>query len=569
MSDPQERTTRVLEEMARRLNQALLAARHRGRAAALAGAVRQPCVVAVVGQVKQGKSSFINALLGRRLAKVGTLEATATINEFHFGTGPDDQPRIVCRWRNGPPTEVDQAFADSLQGHDPETLRRAAGVECLQFFVADETLRDIILVDTPGTGSVVSAHQDVAAEHLGLIRQLVDRNNARTEDFKARADAVIYLVGAVALARHEEMLQQFAAATGGRARALNAVGVMAKIDLDERLLERREERAGQLAADLRHELNTVVPVSAALHEALRPLRADAAAGLQQLLGTLRQIPPEILGAMLENEDIYLDYEAMTGEPCPVVASQRRALYPKGQMPWAVFRTLGRECTRDAADATEVLARLEDIAGFGPLMQVLRQHFLQRAQLLRCFHTAAEAGKLLERIRFEELPALRRQADEERRRLARFTRFLETAGGDRQVAAELSEFLRRHLGGDERPAEHRAVYERLDADLGQLLDQLQEANDDFLSLQLLGGAASELDEPEAQELRALFGQYGGAPEHRVPAGCLTRAHLHTRQLHWTHVAEYQARRGSARQKLASHAADRYGRLLGSLEAEVHP
>lgn len=569
MSDPQERTTRVLEGMSWRLGQAHWLPDIEAELRRLAGAVRQPCVVAVVGQVNAGKSSFINALLGRGLAKVGTLETTATINEFHFGTGPDDRPRIVCRWRNGPPTEVDQAFVDGLQSHDPETLRRAAGIEFLQFFVADETLRDIILVDTPGTGAVVSAHQDVAAEYLGLAQQLVDRNNARTEDLKARADAVIYLVGAVALARHEELLRQFAEATGGRARALNAVGVMAKVDLDERLLERREERAGQLAADLRHELNTVVPVSAALHEALRPLRADAAAGLRQLLETLRQIPPEVLGAMLENEDIYLDYEAMTGEPCPVVAAQRRALYPKGQMPWAVFRTLARECTRDAADATEVLARLEDIAGFGPLMQVLREHFLQRAQLLRCFHTAAEAGKLLERIRFEELPALRRQADEERCRLARFTRFLENAGGDRRVAAELNEFLRRHLRGDDRQAECRAVHERLDADLGQLLDQLQEANCDFLSLQLLGDAAGELGEPEAQELRALFGQYGGAPEHRVPAGLLTRAHMHTRQLYWTHVAEYQARRGSARQKLASRAADCYGRLLGSLEAEVHP
>ena len=36
----------------------------------LATEVSQPCVVAVVGKVKAGKSTFINALLGDDLAKV-------------------------------------------------------------------------------------------------------------------------------------------------------------------------------------------------------------------------------------------------------------------------------------------------------------------------------------------------------------------------------------------------------------------------------------------------------------------------------------------------------------------
>ena len=41
-----------------------------------------PCVLAVAGKVKAGKSSFLNALLGVDLAMVGTTETTATINYF-------------------------------------------------------------------------------------------------------------------------------------------------------------------------------------------------------------------------------------------------------------------------------------------------------------------------------------------------------------------------------------------------------------------------------------------------------------------------------------------------------
>ena len=47
--------------------------------------VDHPCVVAVVGRMKAGKSTFINALLGEDLAKVGVTETTATINYFRYG----------------------------------------------------------------------------------------------------------------------------------------------------------------------------------------------------------------------------------------------------------------------------------------------------------------------------------------------------------------------------------------------------------------------------------------------------------------------------------------------------
>ena len=46
----------------------------------LSGQVEEPCVVAVVGRMKAGKSTFINALLGEDLAAVGVTETTATIN---------------------------------------------------------------------------------------------------------------------------------------------------------------------------------------------------------------------------------------------------------------------------------------------------------------------------------------------------------------------------------------------------------------------------------------------------------------------------------------------------------
>lgn len=67
-----------------------------------------PCVLAVAGKVKAGKSSFLNALLGVDLAMVGTTETTATINYFRYPR-PDEEINpekpVVVHWNDGRPPE--------------------------------------------------------------------------------------------------------------------------------------------------------------------------------------------------------------------------------------------------------------------------------------------------------------------------------------------------------------------------------------------------------------------------------------------------------------------------------
>src|SRR5436305_7519977 len=84
----------------------------------IAEQVSQPCIVAVVGQVKVGKSSFINALLRQDLAKIGTSETTATINYFRYSKRPPAPDRTVrCFYRDKSSAYLDRAFLDNLQGN--------------------------------------------------------------------------------------------------------------------------------------------------------------------------------------------------------------------------------------------------------------------------------------------------------------------------------------------------------------------------------------------------------------------------------------------------------------------
>ena len=131
MSDLRENLAAILRRSAERLREAGLPGRLPERMEGLAEQVHQPCVVAVVGRVKVGKRTFVNALLGEDLAKVGTTETTATINYFSYGDADPDRP-VRCHGRGGQFTDESRAFLDSLQGNDLETLRRGARVDHLE-----------------------------------------------------------------------------------------------------------------------------------------------------------------------------------------------------------------------------------------------------------------------------------------------------------------------------------------------------------------------------------------------------------------------------------------------------
>jgi len=194
MNNTQNDLVRVLIQGADRLREARLPDQPAEQMQRLAAQVDEPCVLAVVGRAKAGKSTFINALLGDDLAKVGVTETTATINFFRYGNPLDPARPIRCHWRGGRNEDVNQEFLDSLQGNDSDMLRRAAGIEYLEYLLPNPVLRDITLVDTPGTEAVVDEHQNRTAEFLNLQRQMRERHNQETESRASRADAVIYLI---------------------------------------------------------------------------------------------------------------------------------------------------------------------------------------------------------------------------------------------------------------------------------------------------------------------------------------------------------------------------------------
>lgn len=114
--------------------------------------VDEPCVLAVAGRVKAGKSTLINALLGQKLSLMGVTETAATINYFRYDN-PEDSSRLVCCvWLNGRRTWETKTFLDSLQGTSDEALAKAENISHLEFYLPHPDLCEVTLVYTPGYG---------------------------------------------------------------------------------------------------------------------------------------------------------------------------------------------------------------------------------------------------------------------------------------------------------------------------------------------------------------------------------------------------------------------------------
>lgn len=139
----------------------------RPQLSALADARRDDGIVdvAVLGQFKAGKSSFLNALIGREVMPVDVLPATAVITRVVYG--PRD--RALVRRLSG---AVDEVTVDRLA--DFVTERRNPGNEKGVALVDVELAAlapyaGVRFVDTPGLGSAFAHNTKVALDWLPRV----------------------------------------------------------------------------------------------------------------------------------------------------------------------------------------------------------------------------------------------------------------------------------------------------------------------------------------------------------------------------------------------------------------
>jgi GTP-binding protein EngB required for normal cell division len=118
--------------------------------------------VLVAGEAKRGKSTLINALLGRDVLPSGVTPLTAVTTTVRYG----DDERAEARFLDGHDEKYPLAALGDLvtERGNPGNRRRLAGVTV--YLAAPVLAGGVELVDTPGTGSVFEWDTETAHEAL-------------------------------------------------------------------------------------------------------------------------------------------------------------------------------------------------------------------------------------------------------------------------------------------------------------------------------------------------------------------------------------------------------------------
>jgi GTP-binding protein EngB required for normal cell division len=118
--------------------------------------------VLVVGEAKRGKSTLVNALLGREVLPSGVTPLTAVATTVRYG----EDERAEVRFLDGHDEKHALAALPDLvtERGNPGNRRRIAGVTV--YVAAPMLTGGVELVDTPGTGSVFESGTQTAHEAL-------------------------------------------------------------------------------------------------------------------------------------------------------------------------------------------------------------------------------------------------------------------------------------------------------------------------------------------------------------------------------------------------------------------
>jgi hypothetical protein len=119
----------------------------------------------VMGEVKRGKSSFINALVAHPgLVPVQSDVATSTVFKIRYG----DIPRHIVRFQPDAPHASLEIPATELDAYGTENgnPQNAKKVECIEIEVPAPVLENgLVIVDTPGVGGFEARHREITYRH--------------------------------------------------------------------------------------------------------------------------------------------------------------------------------------------------------------------------------------------------------------------------------------------------------------------------------------------------------------------------------------------------------------------
>jgi hypothetical protein len=354
-----------------------------------------PLQVAVAGRIKSGKSTLVNALIGRRVAPTDIGECTRLVTRFQYGT----VDRVEIVFTDGRKQVLPFAADGMIPAELGVDIDKVSHIEA---YLTNAVLQGMTVIDTPGLGSLDAASVSRTEQLLGAAKHRKEEDGEEGSDelddtsrnAVAGAEAVLYVVTQGVRADDQQALAAFTAATASReAGPVNAIAVLNKADTiapesvegaDGDIWKAATILSEKQASTLKPRVADVLPVIGLIAESAESggfTSADAEA-----LRQLAELDDDVLQTMLISADIFTSWE------CDVPAGTRLRLLEKLDL-FGISHAVGAIRKEPGITAGSLRRSLLDASGLEAVRQRLSVVFAARADGIKAAAALASVTSL--------------------------------------------------------------------------------------------------------------------------------------------------------------------------------
>lgn len=337
--------------------------------------LQEPMRVAIVGLIKAGKSTLMNALLGQSVVATGSVEATFNVNWLKHG----ESSRLRVHFKNEQHLPEEKSFSQlaDLTLRPEEHQDYLLSIKYIEVFHPNEMLKTLNIIDTPGLNSTYENDSDNTKQFLQMHG---DKLTEITQKQAANADAVMYLFSHSLGQLDADLVEQLQGSLVGNTTPINAIGILTKVDFyasDPNVIDPLAT-ANEVAQDLRgHPLirrlfYTIQPVCGLLSLGAKTLTDEH----WQTLIALTKLPTERFEALNRNANKFI----RSYEDVPIPTSERKKLLEQlGQYGISLAYNYLKAGVTSREELTE---KLLQHTGIEELRHLILSHFGNRALLIK-------------------------------------------------------------------------------------------------------------------------------------------------------------------------------------------